>query len=200
MSSIRRPTAVVTGASSGIGAALCRYLLSNNWEVCMIARSKSKMEEIARMYPSELSKIIVADLSINEQTKDVCPKIISWCNNNLSLLVNNAGMGVKGTSTQIVRSINWITINLTSVFILTKYLLPALKQGNKNRRHTNYDSSIINIGSVAASQVYPHLIHIQLQNGLEHLTKLNCLEFAPFGIRVNCISITVITIGIKHQV
>ena len=198
MSSVVRPTAVVTGASSGIGAALCRYLLSNNWEVCMLARSKSKMEQIASIYPPELSKIIVVDLSINDQVKNVCPEILSWCNNNLSLLVNNAGMGTKGLSTQnceIDQFESQLRLNLTSVFILTKYLLPALKQGIKNKRHSNYDSSIINIGSVAGSQVYPNFTPYCVAKGaLEHLTRLNCLEFAPFGIRVNCIApATVIT-------
>ena len=202
MSSTRRPTAVVTGASSGIGAALCRYLLSNHWEVCMIARSKSKMEEIAKIYPSELPKIIVADLSINEQAKDICPEIISWCDNNLSLLVNNAGMGVKGLSTQnceIDQFESQLRLNLTSIFILTKYLLPALKEGNRNRRHSNYDSSIINIGSVAGSQVHPIFTpYCVAKCALEHLTKLHCLEFASFGIRVNCIApATVITNWMK---
>lgn len=193
-----RPTAVVTGASSGIGAALCRHLLANDWEVCMVARSKDKMEAIASVYPSYLSKILVADLSDNKQTIAACKEILLWCNNNLSLLVNNAGAGKQGVSTENcgIEDFEWIMrLNLTSAFILTKYLLPALKYGFKNRRHTNYDSSVINIGSIAGSSAFPSFTpYCIAKSAMDHLTKLNSLEFAPHGIRVNCIApATVIT-------
>merc|ERR1740123_1309847 len=136
MQATSRPTAVITGASSGIGAALCRHLLANNWEVCMVARSKDKMQAIASVYPSHLSKIIQADLSDNKQSKAICSDIISWCGNNLSLLVNNAGAGKQGLTTEKceIEDLEYIMrLNLTSAFILTKYLLPALKNGIKNR-------------------------------------------------------------------
>lgn len=196
--STKQPTAVVTGASSGIGAALCRYLLANNWKVCMVARSKDKMERIAAVFPRDSSHIVVADLSDNAQSESICSGIISWCDNNLSLLVNNAGAGVRGLSTANCGTDDFeaqMRLNLTSVFIVTKHLLPALKNGIANRRHTDFDSSIVNIGSVAGSQVYPQFTPYSVAKaGLDHLTRLHSLEFAPFGIRVNCIApATVIT-------
>ena len=116
----------------------------------------------------------------------------------MDLLVNNAGAGKQGLTTENceVEDLEWIMrLNLTSAFILTKYLLPALKNGIKNRRHSDYDSSIINIGSVAGTQVFPTFTpYCMAKSAMDHMTKLNSLEFAKFGIRVNCIApATVIT-------
>jgi len=164
----------------------------------MVARSKDKMERIAAVFPRSLSHIVVADLSDNAQSESICTGIISWCDNNLSLLVNNAGMGTRGLSTEKCTTDEFeaqMRLNLTSCFILSKNLLPALKNGIENRRHSDFDSAIVNIGSVAGSQVYPQFTPYSVAKaGLDHLTRLQSLEFAPFGIRVNCIApATVIT-------
>jgi len=163
----------------------------------MVARSKDKMDDIAAKYPSELSKVVVADLSENEQSKSICPEIVSWCDNNLSLLVNNAGAGTQGLTTEKceIEQFEWtLRLNLTSTFIMTKYLHSALRNGVSDKRHSDYSGCIVNIGSISGIQSYPSFTPYGIAKcGVHHLTKLNCLEFASSGIRVNCIAPSAVT-------
>ena len=148
--------AVITGASSGIGKELVLHLLSSGgWEVCMVSRSTEKMQEIASQYPSEASHIITADLSDNAQSEQACADILTWADGNLSLLVNNAGAGIKGSTlanSSIEQFESQIRLNLTAVFIFTKLLSPLLAATASRAQASDlkYSGSIVNIGSIAA--------------------------------------------------
>mmetsp|Transcript_42777 Transcript_42777/g.69551 ORF Transcript_42777/g.69551 Transcript_42777/m.69551 type:complete len:277 (-) Transcript_42777:77-907(-) len=194
------PTAVVTGGSSGIGAGLCENLLSSGWKVCLLARSRDKMEKLAARYPAELSFVQVCDLSKVNQIEPACRKIMKWCNGRLNLLVNNAGMGKIDCTTESTSMEDFqlqITVNLTAVFALTKYLLPALKQEAKFSRNIgdSHGATVIHIGSIASFAAFPKLTpYCVAKAGVAHLTRIQSMEFAPHQIRVNCIQpATVIT-------
>ena len=88
--------ALITGASSGIGAAFARSLSSQGFQTILIARRKEKLEKIAfqiRENISNESEILVADLSKLEDIIKVSEKIQSI--NNIDILVNNAGFGTR---------------------------------------------------------------------------------------------------------
>jgi len=87
-----KPLAVITGASSGIGEVFARKLAAN-YDLLLVARSKERLEELARELRSRGAAVAVlaADLSDAEQLKMVAERLAA--EPNLALLVNNAGFG-----------------------------------------------------------------------------------------------------------
>lgn len=182
--------ALVTGASSGIGAKLVAHLLATDWNVILVARSVDKMQEIVRNYPQSSSCILKCDVTDSNQVKQACSKAIKYCNNKLQLLVNNAGavLSLKDTIDKCTEQDwdNTMNLNLRSAFLFTKYLKNSLmSSGDK--------ASIINIGSIAGVTASPRFLPYRIAKaGLRHLTRCNALELAPYGIRCNCIDLAVV--------
>ena len=143
------PTAIITGASAGIGAGTTKRLLNDGWNVILIARSTDKMQKVASDYPSPQYKIISCDLSKPELLLTaVIPEIKQYLNgaNTIDLLVNNAG-GTHGGSKKkyssnenLLSSFNWhIDLMLTTPYSLTRYL--------SNMNLFSDKASVINIGN-----------------------------------------------------
>ena len=125
------PWALVTGASSGIGLEFARQLAALGLNIVMVARRKSKLEdlsnEIGQRHPSINTRIIVADLSkkesiatTNEQTKDL----------DIGLLVNNAGVEIFGSffNTRMDKHENCIAVNISACVALTHLYGPRLME------------------------------------------------------------------------
>lgn len=137
--------AVVTGASSGIGRDMTKYLVDLGYEVFAIARDVQKLEELNRKL-GERVKIITTDLS----KKENCIEIYNTLKNeNIDLLVNNAGFGIFGAfaETDLEREINLINTNITAVHILTKLFLKDMVKENKGK--------ILNVASIAGTTPGP---------------------------------------------
>ena len=81
--------ALITGASSGIGLDMARYLSTKKWELILVARSKDKLEEIQEQLPTKVT-IIVADLSNEQKVKELYAFAKK---ENVDVLINNAGLG-----------------------------------------------------------------------------------------------------------
>ena len=89
--------ALITGASSGIGASYARSLSAQGFETILVARRKERLEDLARELErntSNKAEVVVADLSKLEDINSVAEKIKEL--NNLDVLVNNAGFGSRG--------------------------------------------------------------------------------------------------------
>eukprot|EP01083_Nonionella_stella_P225326 801198_1 len=142
-----RPTAVITGASSGIGGYLAQRLLSEKWNVVLIARSEDKMQMITSKYKSSEYLIIACDLSQEEECISACNKIIEWSAGRINLLVNNAAtLHIARIEDETLENYKrCMTINVTAPFIFTKYLLPLLKEGTSNIFYDKYTATIVNI-------------------------------------------------------
>ena len=91
-------TALVTGASSGIGAALARQLAADGWNLALVARNEKRLELIAsdlRRQHAVNVEILAQDLAL----PDAAQRILAWTRQNgrtVDLLVNNAGAGSSG--------------------------------------------------------------------------------------------------------
>eukprot|EP01084_Bolivina_argentea_P279024 476960_1 len=187
-------TAVVTGASQGIGADTVKRLISMNWNVIMISRSSAKMQKVAQSRiksddeRKQRIKIISFDLSKPETIETVLiPEIRSFTNNGaIDLLVNNAGGNFHVTESSVKSTTlnSWnstINLNLTSVFLLIKGLRTDFIQ-------SSYPASIVNIGSVLSN--YPELYSLPYgvaKRGLQMLTKAYAIYYGKYNIRVNSI-------------
>ena len=130
--------ALITGASSGIGREMAKYLSSKGIDLVLVARDEFKLEEIKKELKTNV-EIISIDLSSNEN----CIKLYNQVK-DIDILINNAGFGVFGefTETDLEKEINMINTNITALHILTKLYLQDMKR--KNSGH------ILNVGSIAA--------------------------------------------------
>lgn len=137
--------ALVTGASSGIGLEISKYLDSLGYEVILVARDKEKLENVAKCLKNK-SKIIVMDL---QQVEDIKSLYVLVKNDDIDVLVNNAGFGICGSFSEmdLNNELNMIDINIKAVHILTKLFLKDMKRKNKGY--------ILNVSSSAAFQSGP---------------------------------------------
>eukprot|EP01084_Bolivina_argentea_P286412 491289_1 len=175
--------ALVTGASSGIGAGIAKLFLSKGWKVIMIARSEDKMSRIANEYPYAKAQIIKFDLFETQKVKDILIPLIKTTNKKIDVIINNAGggMGEPGSLNNISLKAwyNYIDIHLTIPFIFCDYLINELKQ-------SKYPATIINIGSIWGNQPQnKHMAYTIAKRGIKSLTENYALGYGKYGIRVN---------------
>lgn len=132
--------ALVTGASSGIGLEMARYLDSLGYELILVARNKEKLESLAKNL-NHKAKIIVMDL---KNTEDIKSLYVLVKNDDIDVLVNNAGFGAFGnfTETDLTTELEMIDVNVKAYHILTKLFLKDMKKKNKGY--------ILNVASSAA--------------------------------------------------
>ena len=147
---MNRPTALVTGASSGIGLDLSRELAKNGHDVVLAARTAAKLQEVA----GELQKsgvtahVIASDLSRPNAAEDIVSELRRR-NIEIDVLVNNAGYGLTGpfAENDLQRELAMIQVNIVALTHLTKLLLRPMVARRRGR--------ILNVASTAAFQAGP---------------------------------------------
>ena len=137
--------ALVTGASSGIGMEMAKYLDSLGYETILVARSKEKLESLAKSLKNK-AKIIVMDL---RQVEDIKSLYVLVKNDDIDILVNNVGFGLCGyfSETDLNRELEMIDLDVKAVHILTKLFLKDMKRKNKGH--------ILNVASSASFESGP---------------------------------------------
>ncbi len=139
--------ALITGASSGIGCDMAKYLATKNCELILVARSKEKLEELQKELSSLVkTKIIVMDLSNEQKLKEL---YVICKNENIDILINNAGFGLAGEfiDTDLSKEMEMVDLNIKALHILTKLFLKDMVKRNKGY--------ILNVASSAAFQPGP---------------------------------------------
>ncbi len=141
-----RPLAVITGGSSGIGAAFARRVAADH-DVILVARNRERLagvrDELAREHPGGHFDTIVADLSTADGQGAIVERLAQG---GVDLLVNNAGEGYHGVfldepSERIAAE---IALDCVAVALLTRAVLPSMVAAGHG--------SVINIASTAAFQ------------------------------------------------
>ena len=137
--------ALITGASSGIGLDMAKYLATMKCELILVARDKEKLEKIQESLPTKVT-IIVADLSNEQKVKEL---YVLTKNEKIDILINNAGFGVFGnfTETDINKELEMIDTNIKAVHLLTKFFVKDMEKNNFGY--------ILNVASSAAFQPGP---------------------------------------------
>ncbi len=139
--------ALITGASSGIGRDMAYYLAGLGCELLLVARRKDRLQEIKKNVSVPV-KIIVMDLLVEENVFKLYEKVK---NENIDILINNAGFGLFGmfNKTDLNRELEMIDLNIKTYHILTKlFLIDFMK------RNSGY---ILNVCSSAGFLVGPRL-------------------------------------------
>jgi NADP-dependent 3-hydroxy acid dehydrogenase YdfG len=135
-------TALVTGASSGIGAATVRSLAAAGFEVVAAARRLERCEEIARQVGGRAMRLDVTDPDSVAEVAEALP--------DASVLINNAGGALGLEPVAEADEQNWDRMyetNVMGVIRMTKALLPALERSGNGQ--------VVIVGSVAGVEVYP---------------------------------------------
>lgn len=171
-------TALITGASSGIGYATAQKFHHAGYFVYLLARDQQRLTELHQQLPN--SKIISCDLSDPKQIENL-PNQIDF--STLDVLVNNAGIYFSRAGDEFSQS-DWslmFQVNLFSVAQLSALAISHFKRSNRG--------SIVMISSTLAHKPTPMTAAYSASKAaIQNLTKTLALEGAPFNIRVNCVS------------
>jgi len=183
MINLKEKTAVVTGASRGIGLEIARVLASRGASIAMIATKENK--ELASSLEAEFNVKIVSyacDVSSSEMVESTFKNIIETFG-AVDILVNNAGITRDGLLMRMKDEDfdDVLRINLRSVFICTK----AVARHMMGRRQ----GRIINMASINGIRTQAGQANYAASKaGVIGITKSNSMEFAARGVTVNAVA------------
>ena len=145
---LKTGTALITGASSGLGEAFARRLAADHYDLILIARREELLRALAKeLYKKFAVRVEVwpADLSADEGIAGVAERIA--LRNDLTMLINNAGFGHGGSYYKIEAKpqMDMIHVHVVATARLTRAVLPQMVERNQG--------AIINVASVAAFSV-----------------------------------------------
>ncbi|BBW76747.1 MULTISPECIES: oxidoreductase [Klebsiella] len=180
-----KKTALVTGASSGMGKAIARRLIQDGYQVYVAARSIDKMADLAELGAQPLRMDIARDEEIVS-----CVNAILSQTGGVDVLINNAGFGLYGPVEEIgIDEARYqFEVNLFGAARLTQLLLPAMRARRSGH--------IVNISSMGG-KMYSILgaWYHATKHALEGWSDCLRLEVAGFGIKVTIVEPGVIETG-----
>jgi short-subunit dehydrogenase len=146
-------TALITGASSGLGLEYARLFAADKHDIVIVARRRERLDSIA----AELQKahgirahVVAADLG----TPDGASRVVAEVKRlglEVDFLVNNAGFGTRGDFSRLdaAREAEQVQVNVAALVTLTRAFLPAMLARRRGR--------VLNIGSTAGFQAGPYM-------------------------------------------
>ncbi|KAJ8721913.1 hypothetical protein PYW08_004315 [Mythimna loreyi] len=172
---------LVTGASSGIGAAIAIKFAEEGAKVAIVGRKKQKLEEVAKKCGNPL--VLVSDVSKDADVKRIISETVRQFG-KLDILINNAGIGgnVSILAENAMQTFDQVmATNLRSVVYLTNLAAPHIVKTKGN---------IINISSIAAYAIVGKetFSYCTSKAALDHFTRAVAQELAESGVRVNVIN------------
>jgi short-subunit dehydrogenase len=180
MRTLKGQTAIITGASAGIGEAIARTLAAAGATVVITARRQQRLDSLKQEIEQSGGRAIAiaGDINSADDRKHVLQATMK-ATGRIDALINNAGYGQRGPVELVpmhaIRQ-NFET-NFFSVVDLTQQIIPIMRQQNGGR--------IINISSVAGKVSRPFAaIYSATKFALEAISDGLRLELAPFGIKV----------------
>jgi NAD(P)-dependent dehydrogenase (short-subunit alcohol dehydrogenase family) len=184
---LRGKTALVVGASSGLGAECARALASAGANVAIAARRADRLEELAQ----ELQALGVEALPLaaDASDDDAMQRAVDAAEAQLGpiwALVNSAGISRLSGALKHTRG-KWdqvVAINLTAAFVMSQQVARKMVERGEPGR-------IVHISSVlgrGASPIHNQVGYVAAKGGVDNLTRQLAVEWAPHGITVNAIA------------
>ena len=193
MANFTGKVALITGASSGIGAATAKHFSKLGATLALSGRNFENLEKVASECEGTKKPLLIkADLGVEEDTKLLLEKTISELG-KIDILINNAGVLEMGTieNTSLEQYDRVMNVNLRSVYQLTMLATPHLIETKGN---------IVNVSSVNGIRSFPGVLAYNISKaGLDQFTRCVALELAPKGVRVNSVNPGVIITELQKR-
>ena len=150
---MERKTALITGASSGIGLDLAHLFAADRWDLVLVARSEGKLRETAAELEKQFgisATVLPADLAKPDAAHEIDGALAAK-GIEIEALVNNAGFGDRGAfwESDERTELEMLQVNIVALTQLTRLLLPKMVARNSGR--------ILNVASTAAFQPGPYM-------------------------------------------
>ncbi len=175
------PTALITGASSGIGESFAYALARQNYDLVLVARREDRLDAVAakaREMGAGRTEIVAADLARSAAPLELQARLAA-VPIEVDYLINNAGFGTTGRFERLplAREIEEIELNVAALVRLTRLFLPPMIE---RRRGT-----IINVASTAAFQAIPYMATYAASKAFVlSFTEAIAVETAGSGVRI----------------
>jgi NAD(P)-dependent dehydrogenase (short-subunit alcohol dehydrogenase family) len=174
--------ALVTGAGSGIGAAIAKRLTAAGYKVTLAGRRRQPLEQVAANIGGETLVLDGFDVTSDEAVTQGLEKARAAFG-PIAILVNNAGEAPSASFEKTTLDL-WeriLDVDLTGVFRVTKAALPDIKPHGRSGR-------IINVASTAGLTGYAYVsAYCAAKHGVIGLTRALALELAKTGVTVNAV-------------
>lgn len=178
-------TAIVTGAGRGIGRGIALGYAKEGARVALVSRNQTELEEVANEIRNAGGDALVtpADVRDSDAVNRVVDTVVStW--GTVDALVNSAGIPMVSPTTELSDE-RWqqaLDININGTFFFCRAVGAVMLQQGRS-------GTIINIGSLHSFQGIPmRAAYAASKGAVLQLTRSLATEWAPHGIRVNCIS------------
>jgi NAD(P)-dependent dehydrogenase (short-subunit alcohol dehydrogenase family) len=179
MSTPEKPTAIVTGASSGIGLGIAQALLERGWNVVGTSRTITQSKELK---PS--GQLVLVDGEASKKATAIAVTEAALKSfGRIDLLVNNAGIYIPNAFTEYTEDdLNRVLgTNVASYFYMTQQVIPAMKKQRAGH--------VVNISAVVADQPSAgSLLAVLSKSTMPAVSKALAIEYAADNIRFNTVS------------
>jgi uncharacterized protein len=179
-----RPTALITGASGGIGYELAKLFAKDRYNLVLVARNTPKLsrfaDELQRHFGISV-KPVTLDLSWRQAPESLWDEL-QHAGVHVDVLVNNAGYGIRGEFAKIPleEDVGMMQLNMLSLTVLTKFFLPPMLE----RRH----GKILNVASTAGFQPGPLMaVYYATKAYVISFSEAIANELQGTGVTVTCL-------------
>ena len=178
-------TALITGASSGIGLELARLFAADGHDLVIVARREELLHKVADELSSNFGikvTVIPKDLTLKDSPKEIYDQITK-AGIEIAILVNNAGFGAVGEFNELGydRQMDMINLNVNSLVSLTRLFLPDMIERNHG--------GILNVGSLAGFQPGPYAsVYYATKAFVLSFTEGLTEELKGKNIKVSCLA------------
>ena len=187
-------TAIVTGASSGIGRATARRLAADGFAVLAVGRDAAVLDALCAEIVDAGGRALpaVADVTQESAPGDVVTRALAM-GGGITALVNAAGIIASG-SVGDTTDAGWdsmMDINVRAPFRLIRAAVPAL---------TTSKGAVVNVSSVTGPRAFPGVAaYCVSKAAIDQLTRVAALDLAPVGVRVNAVNPGVVVTNLHRR-
>lgn len=176
-------SAVITGATSGIGTATAGLMAESGCQVVITGRNRERLTALAEALNKKGARVcaLAGDICDGAFRRQLIEQSLSDFG-RLDILVNNAGIIAMDRSDdqQMETYDSLMDVNLRSVVALTQLAIPHL---------VSVGGNIVNVSSVAGCRAFPGIMSYCISKaGLDQFTRCAALELAPHQVRVNAVN------------
>lgn len=182
MQDLKRHTAIITGASSGIGAAIARCFAARGAKLVLAARRVDRLEALAGELGAGSDQVMIRPTDVTDEADVVGLFADAEAFSPVTLLVANAGVVSHGPTVDMTLD-HWrsvIDVNLTAAFLCGREALRVMQPRGRGR--------IINIGSISGQMPRENTVaYTATKYGLEGMTRSLALDGRAFGVTASIV-------------